>query len=259
MATILFDSVIFGPVTSRRLGVSLGINLLPNDAKLCNYNCVYCECGLNEQSRKAKSRFHAEATVMEALESKLLLMQNSGQAPDSITFAGNGEPTMHPAFAPIMRGVIALRDKYFPQARISVLSNGTMAHRKEIYDALLLADSNMLKLDTATEGTFQKLNQPPAGFTLQKLMENLMQFRERMIIQSLFITGTVNGERVDNTTEEELQAWLKALSILIPREVQVYTIARETPIESLNRVSGEDLQRIARRVEELGIPASVYA
>lgn len=259
MATILFDSVIFGPVTSRRLGVSLGINLLPNDAKLCNYDCVYCECGLNEQSRKAKSRFHAETAVMEALESKLLVMQESGQAPDSITFAGNGEPTMHPSFAPIMQGVIALRNKYFPQARVSVLSNGTMAHRKDIYEALLLADSNMLKLDTAIEGTFQRLNRPPAGFTVQKLLKNLMQFRERMIIQSLFITGTVNGERVDNTTEEELQAWLKALSILRPREVQVYTIARETPIDSLNRVSGKHLLGIAGRVERLGIHASVYA
>ena len=259
MATILFDSVIFGPVTSRRLGVSLGINLLPNDAKLCNYDCVYCECGLNEQSRKPKSRFHPEAMVMEALESKLLGMQMNGLAPDSITFAGNGEPTMHPSFATIMQGVIDLRNRYFPNAKVSVLSNATMAHRKDIYEALLLADSNMLKLDTAIEETFRKLNQPPAGFNLQKLLENLMQFRERMIIQSLFITGTANGKRVDNTTEEELQAWLRAVAILRPREVQVYTIARETPIDSLNRVSGEELQRIAGRVEQLGIPASVYA
>lgn len=259
MGTLLFDSVIFGPVKSRRLGASLGINLLPNDAKLCNYNCVYCECGLTNHRSQGKKKFHTEAVVLEALEKKLLEMGAQGSQPDSITFAGNGEPTLHPGFAAIMQGVIDLRNQLCPSAKVSVLSNASMVHKDEVYEALLLADRNMLKLDTAIEDTFRRMNGPPAGFNLQKLMLNLGRFRQRMIIQSLFLRGTVNGATLDNTTEQELDAWLKAIVSLSPVEVQVYSIARETPLESLERADPHTLKKIAAMVERKGIPATVYA
>jgi wyosine [tRNA(Phe)-imidazoG37] synthetase (radical SAM superfamily) len=258
MGTILFNSVVFGPVKSRRLGISLGINLLPNNSKLCNYNCVYCECGWTFHSHLDKGKFHTSESVLNSLEAKLKSLLLQKQTPDSITFAGNGEPTLHPSFADIMDGVISLRNHYFPDAKVAVLSNGTMAHMDEVFAALSKADRNMLKLDTAIEETYQKLNRPPKGFTVKKIISNLSRFKENLIIQSLFISGRVDGVVINNTTPEELRAWITALKKLSPVEVQVYSTARETPVRGLKKLSAERLSEIASFAGKHGLKATVF-
>jgi len=249
MGTILFDSVVFGPVKSRRLGNSLGINLLPNDSKLCNYNCVYCECGWTLHTHQSRKKFHSSTTVLDALEEKLKSMTYLNEVPDSLTFAGNGEPTLHPDFSEIIAGVLALRDEYFREAKVAVLSNGTMIHKDKVFEALSRADRIMLKLDSAIEETYALINAHPKGFGLQKLINNLERFKGNFIIQSLFLTGKRDGIRIDNTAEEELAAWIEMLDKLNPLEVHIYSLARETPSSELQAVSAEKLQEIGRRLE----------
>jgi wyosine [tRNA(Phe)-imidazoG37] synthetase (radical SAM superfamily) len=258
MSTILFDSIIFGPVKSRRLGISLGINLLPNDSKLCNFNCLYCECGFTRLSHPDNTRFHPAEEVLASLKSRLQEMRIQGEPVETITFAGNGEPTMHPAFGDIVEGVISLRNQLFPGAAIAVLSNATLCHRPKVYAALQKIDLNILKLDTAIEETFQLLNQPPPDFTLDKLIHNLSLFKENLIIQSMFVRGIYNGKPIDNTLPHELDAWLRVIRLLAPANLMIYSIARETPLDTLFKVPDLELEKIARLTEEAGIQTAVY-
>lgn len=256
MATALFDRVIFGPVHSRRLGLSLGVNLLPLDNKLCSFNCIYCECGWNPE-RPLRPRFNAREEVARALRTKLQQMAEAGTPPDVITFAGNGEPTLHPDFEAIIDDTLALRDELCPGTKISVLSNATAIGRESVRRALLRVDNNILKLDSVLDETVQLIDQPRGDYSVAKTVDRMKAFGGRLIIQTLFLRGRYEGRRVDNTTEEEVSAWLERLREIGPRSVMIYSIDRDTPAQGLEKVPVEELQRIAARVEALGIPCSV--
>ncbi|MEZ4996660.1 MAG: radical SAM protein [Bacteroidales bacterium] len=258
MATFLFDSIVFGPVSSRRLGVSLGINLLPVSRKVCSYNCIYCECGWTPGKPGTDEKLPSRKAVFEALKNKLSEMREQGKAPDVITYAGNGEPTLHPEFAGIIDDSIALRNMFFPEARISVLSNGSMLRRKTVRDALKKADMNILKLDSAIPGTAEQLNQPHVKADIGNLEKYAADFEGKFIIQTLFVRGECNGRKVDNTTPEEISAWLDALARLRPQQVMIYTIHRDTPLgNNLSKVPVGELNELACRVNELGITTTV--
>lgn len=258
MGTFLFDKIIFGPVSSRRLGVSLGINLLPSAKKVCNFNCIYCECGWTPTIEKEGGYLPRREEVAELLGSRLQEMKVKGEEPEVITFAGNGEPTLHPEFPEIISDSILLRNTFFPGARIAVLSNSTTIGNPAIREALLRVEMNILKLDSAYDRTIMIHNQPRANFAVNELIENLQKFNGKLIIQTLFLRGRYNGKIIDNTTPEEINAWLGALDKIRPSEVMIYTISRDTPQGGLLRkVPQEELRHIASRVEKLGISTQV--
>lgn len=256
MATALFQSVIFGPVQSRRLGVSLGVNLLPNDNKLCNFNCIYCECGWNNPG--IKPRFNDRDTVKEALRQTLARMAAESKPLDVITFAGNGEPTIHPEFEAIIDDTIALRDAFMPRARISVLSNATMLGNESVRRALAKIDNNILKLDSAFDETVRLIDGPNnPEYSVAKTVEGLKMFNGKFLLQTMFLQGSFEGRVVDNTTEAEVEAWLRIVDELRPEKVMIYTIDRDTPAQDLHKVALEKLNEIAQRVRDLGIECSV--
>jgi wyosine [tRNA(Phe)-imidazoG37] synthetase (radical SAM superfamily) len=256
MSTFLFDSIIFGPVWSRRLGESLGINLLPANRKVCNFNCIYCECGLTPKETPF-SEFPSRGDVKNLLSIRLQEMKNKGEYLNSITFAGNGEPTLHPDFSSIMSDTVEVRNAIFPEAKITVLSNATRAGLKNIFEALSLADLNILKLDSAIESTLLHINCPTGNFSLQSLVDSLKRFNGKLIIQTLFFRGKFMGTDIDNSSASEISAWLKVIGTLQPECVMIYSLARDTPVQGLERIEAEKLTAIARRVEELGISAQV--
>ena len=256
MSTALYESVIFGPVRSRRLGLSLGVNLLPLHDKLCSFDCIYCECGWGKPG--AKPRFNSRETVRRLLREKLTEMVAAGTPPDVITFAGNGEPTLHPEFEAVIGDTLALRDALCPAAKVSVLSNATQIHRDSVRRALLRVDNNILKLDSAFDETVRRMNNPQnPAYTVRGIVEEMKRFEGKMILQTMFLRGTCDGQPIDNTTEEEVAAWLKLVGEIRPRQVMVYSLDRDTPCQTLEKVSKEELQAIAARVEALGIPCSV--
>ncbi|HEX2935969.1 MAG TPA: radical SAM protein [Bacteroidales bacterium] len=257
MATFLFDKIVFGPVKSRRLGVSLGINLLPLHRKICNFDCVYCECGLNTPGTSVDEKLPTREMVSSALRQKLDEMKVNAQAPDVITFAGNGEPTIHPQFAGIIDDTIAVRDMYFPKAKISVLSNATMLHKQDIVKALLKADQSILKLDSGLESSINHINQPAKSLSVSKLIDQFQQFKGKLIIQSLFTRGTIGNNKIDNTTEADITAWIESLKQIRPEMVMIYTIERDTPYEGLRKVPVDELKAIAKLVNAIGINTQV--
>ena len=254
--TSLYDNIIFGPIRSRRLGLSLGVNLLPIDSKLCSFDCIYCECGWNDE-HPGKRRFNSRDDVREMLDTTLAKMVGEGTPPDVITFAGNGEPTLHPEFEQIINDTIALRDKHCPSAKVSVLSNATQIHRDDVRRALLRVDNNILKLDSAFNETVQLINKPQGAYTVERTVELLKMFNGELIVQTMFLRGEYLGKRVDNTTNEEVEAWLRLIKEIAPKQVMVYSLDRDTPCQTLEKVEKEELRAIAARVEELGIKCQV--
>lgn len=254
--TSLYDNIIFGPVRSRRLGLSLGVNLLPIESKLCSFDCIYCECGWNDE-HPGKRRFNAREDVRTMLAETLEKMVAAGTPPDVITFAGNGEPTMHPDFEPIIDDTIAMRDKYCPSAKVSVLSNATQIHREDVRRALMRVDNNILKLDSAFDATVQLMNKPQGKYTVQRTVELLKAFEGNLIIQTMFLRGEYLGKKVDNTTDEEVTAWLELVKEIAPKQVMVYSLDRDTPCQTIYKVEKDELREIAARVEALGIACSV--
>jgi len=254
--TALYNDIIFGPIRSRRLGLSLGVNLLPVESKLCSFDCIYCECGWNDE-HPGRRRFNAREDVREMLREVLGRMVGEGTPPDVITFAGNGEPTMHPDFEGVIDDTIALRDELCPAARVSVLSNATQIHREDVRRALQRVDNNILKLDSAFDSTVQLVNKPQGAYTVERTVELLKLFEGRLILQTMFLRGEYEGQLLDNTREEEVAAWLRLVEEIAPRQVMVYSRDRDTPCKTLEKVSREDLLAIAARVEALGIPCSV--
>ena len=255
--TALFHDIIFGPVHSRRLGLSLGVNLLPTESKLCSFDCIYCECGWNAEHPGVR-RFNARDDVRRQLETALRRMVADGTPPDVITFAGNGEPTLHPEFEAIIDDTLALRDALCPTAKVSVLSNATQLHRDDVRRALLRVDNNILKLDSAFDKTARLMNNPQnPAYTVRGVVEQMKRFEGQMILQTMFLKGEYRGEPVDNTTEAEVAAWLHLVDEIRPRRVMVYSLDRDTPCPTLEKVPREELQAIAARVEALGIPCSV--
>ena len=259
MAGILFDEIIFGPVKSRRFGVSLGINLLPLNSKLCSFDCIYCECGLTGHEKVTKPELYKTEQILASLESHFEGLGGNNLVPDSITFAGNGEPTLHPDFEEIIKGVILLRNKYYPSAKITVLSNATMLNREKVLRALRLVDNNVLKLDAGTDSLFQAINRPLNAITLEEVVDRLVEFNGDVIIQTLFLRGDIQGLRADNTIESEVQAWLGHLKRIQPKLVMLYPIDRLTPFASLEKIHHEELEGIADRVRELGLIAEVFS
>mgnify|MGYP003295544727 CR=1 FL=1 len=254
--TSLYDNIIFGPVRSRRLGLSLGVNLLPIESKLCSFDCIYCECGWNDE-HPGKRRFNSRDDVREMLAHTLERMVADGTPPDVITFAGNGEPTLHPEFEAVIDDTIAMRDKYCPSAKVSVLSNATQIHRDDVRRALLRVDNNILKLDSAFDATVQIMNKPQGKYSVCDTVERLKQFEGNLIVQTMFLRGEYMGKRVDNTTEEEVSAWLDLIKEIAPRQVMVYSLDRDTPCQTIEKVEKDELRTIAARVEALGISCSV--
>lgn len=254
--TIIFPSPIFGPVHSRRLGVSLGINLLPADGKICTFDCIYCECGFNKDHRPSSS-LPTREEVRTALEARLLDMQQNGPTPDVLTFAGNGEPTAHPHFPEIIEDTLALRDKYFPQAKVSVLSNSTQILRPDVFDALNKVDNNILKLDTVDEAYICEVDRPTGKYSVTSIIEGLKAFKGNCIIQTMFLKGGYKGKDVDNTTDKFVLPWLETVKEIAPRQVMIYTIDRETPDHDLQKATHEELDRIAALIEGAGLSVSV--
>ena len=251
MSTIIYPSPIFGPVQSRRLGISLGINLLPRDGKVCSFDCIYCECGFNEEHRP-KEPLPTREEVAVALERKLRQMQEDGVMPDVLTFAGNGEPTCHPHFAEIIDDTIRLRDRYCPQAKVSVLSNSTMIQRHAVHDALMRVDNNILKLDTIDPDFIRLVDRPVGTYDVQQIVERMKAFGGHIIIQTMFL----KGDGIDNTTDRYVAPWLEAVKAIGPSQVMIYTIDRETPDQQLEKASREQLDAIRDRVVAAGIPCT---
>ena len=257
MSVFLFEDIVFGPVKSRRLGVSLGMNLLPVSRKICSFDCIYCECGLNGQLGDKTGQMPTRTEVKKALEEKLKKMLDEGLKPDVITFAGNGEPTLHPEFNGVIDDTIALRNEYCSAARIAVLSNTSRLHKPEVVEALLKIDDNIQKLDSGLTETILKLDQPNYPFDLEKTIKQLCDFNGQLIIQTMFVAGELNGEVIDNTTEEDVTSWLNALSRIKPDKIMIYTIERDTPYNSLKKVPLEVLETIAQKARDKGFYVSV--
>ena len=253
---ILFNQLIFGPIHSRRLGLSLGVNLLPVDAKICSFNCIYCECGYNTTMND--SPIPTRDQVHEALETKLKQMKSEGQIPDVITYAGNGEPTLHAEFEEIIDDTIALRDTYCPTAKVSVLSNSTRIHKPNVFRALNKVDNNILKFDSAIDRTMKIINCPVGKIiNVAWLVEQLSRFEGKLIIQTMFLRGEFKGESFDNTTDIEVEAWLKALEVIRPQQIMIYSLDREAPTKTLQKITTEEMNVIAVKARERGFDVSV--
>ena len=259
MSTIIYPSPIFGPVHSRRLGISLGINLMPADGKVCTFDCIYCECGLNGAHRPTLPRPTREE-VAKALEAKLIEMVGNNELPDVLTFAGNGEPTAHPQFADIIDDTILLRNQYCPKAKVSVLSNATLVQRKEVREALMRTDNPIMKLDTVDAAYINKVDRPTAHYDVNQIIDGLKQMQGKCIIQTMFMTGRFMKDGIvvsaDNTDDAFVAPWLETVKEIAPREVMIYTIDRETPTEGLEKASREQLDAIRDRVIAAGIKCS---
>ena len=255
MSTFLFKYSVFGPIDSRRLGKSLGINILPTDFKLCNFDCVYCECGWTNKTRKPE--MPSVESVTEELLQKIQMLLDRKVKIDTLTFAGNGEPTLHPDFEEIVSAVKNIRDVFLPQTKIAVLNNASLLNRSVVRSALKDIDLNICKLDAGTPDMMHKINQPRGKFNFDKIVENLKQNDGNLIIQSLFLKGEHNNLRIDNTTEEEVFEWLNLLKVIRPQHVMIYSLDRESPAKNLEIISKSKLYGIAKQVNKIGITASV--
>ncbi len=256
---ILFNDLVFGPLQSRRLGISLGVNLMPKAGKICSFDCIYCECGWGDfQKESGLTRPNADA-IEQALETRLKELHGTEIEPESITFSGNGEPTLHPQFPDIVDRVIRLRDLYCPKAVISVLTNGSRIGDNKVFAALNKVENNIVKLDGGSQACIEAINLPHYAFDLTEYIEQMKRFEGRLTIQTLFLRGTHNGKRIDNTTEEEVSLWIGHLKAIKPRRVMLYVIERATPEQDLEKLSKEELEDIAEKVRALDIEAEIYA
>ena len=256
---MLFDSIIYGPIHSRRLGVSLGVNLMPTDHKLCSFDCVYCEIGWNTPI--SHPVLPARAEVAEALETAL---QQLEQQPDVITFSGNGEPTLHPEFEGIIADTCALRDKYCPKAKVSVLSNSTQVLREDVFRALKKCDNRIMKLDSGINRTMHLIDRPVNhALTVESIIERLQLFDGDFILQTCFVRGMVPDGKgqtlIDNTTDEEITAWYRAVDEMRPKQIMIYVIDRKTPCKTLEKISREKMEAIAAPLREKGYDVIVSA
>lgn len=249
MQRVLFHSTIFGPIHSRRLGTSLGINLTPNDGKICSFDCLYCEAGFNAQG-PGTTGISPRAEVARELEAKLRAMKEAGERLDVITFSGNGEPTLHPDFEGVIDDTIALRDKYFPDVKISVLTNSTRLGNPGVHAALAKVDNNIMKLDSAIPETVALLDRPAPGYDLDRVIERIGSFGGRGIVQTMLCRGEFEGREIDNTTDAEIDALIEAYRRISPGEIMIYTIDRPTPATQLRRIPRPELEAIGARIAE---------
>ncbi|MBR6746025.1 MAG: radical SAM protein [Muribaculaceae bacterium] len=257
MQTVLFTSTIFGPIHSRRLGTSLGVNLMPADGKVCSFDCLYCEAGFNAQGPGTKG-IPPRSEVARLLEDKLAEMRNDNLQLDVITFSGNGEPTLHPDFNGVVDDVLLLRNKYYPEAKVSVLSNATRLQSTSVVEALRKVDNNILKLDSALDETVKIIDRPVSpGYRVADVIEGMKQFDGQCIVQTMMLRGKHNGVTIDNTTDCEIEALINACKEIAPREVMLYSIDRKTPAEHLEKVQRDELEKIAQRFINAGLKVQV--
>ena len=261
MSTILFDNPIFGPVHSRRLGISLGVNLLPGDRKLCSFDCLYCECGYNTHGHESHSLLPTRGEVSAKLEEVLRFMQGKGELPDVITFAGNGEPTLHRDFKAIIDDTVVLRDRYAPKARVCVLTNATQLGRTDVCEALAKTDEAILKIDSGREETVRLLDKPVGHYDLEKIVGQIVAIKaslgSALAIQTMFVNWEVGGVRYTNTGDEDVAPWLDILRRIVPPRLMIYTIDRETPLKTMSKASRATLDGIAERARRVVADVSV--
>ncbi len=252
----IFNTNIVGPIHSRRLGISLGVNLLPKDGKICSFDCLYCECGWNRDHRGG--RFPLANVVMQELEEKLRQMQRDGALLDVITFAGNGEPTLHPDFDKVIDRTLQLRDEYYPSAKVSVLSNATQIGNPRVHAALLKVDNNILKIDGAFDATIRQIDQPgDASYSVRRVVEGMKSFQGQLIVQTMFVRGEHDGQCVDNTTPAEVAAWQDLMREIRPHQIMVYSLDRPTPEPNLTRVPKEEMARLVAPLVAEGFNVSI--
>ena len=256
MSTVIYDSPIFGPIRSRRLGISLGINLLPKGGKFCSFDCIYCECGLNAE-RRTKNPLPTADEVVAALQKRLKEICSRALIPNVLTFAGNGEPTLHPQFPEIVDRVREVRDSICPTAKMSILSNATQIRRPEIREALMHFDNNILKLDTVNPIYINNVDRPQGHYDVEEQIACLELFRGKCIIQTMLMGGSYKGIDLDNTGEAYVAPYLEALRRIKPRAVMLYTLDRETPVSGLQKAAPEAMEAIAARIRQLGIEVLV--
>ena len=256
---MLFSEIVYGPIHSRRLGTSLGINLMPADGKLCTFDCIYCECGFNHPFPHPVMPEREQVSA--CLEAKLRQLQAERIALDVITFSGNGEPTLHPQFEAVIADTCALRNRFCPQAKVSVLSNATQLGREDVVRALWQCDNRILKLDSAITATMRAIDAPVnSAATVDGIIGNLQQFNGNFTLQTCFLRGTLpNGTVVDNTAPEELEAWYDAVRLLHPKLVMIYVIDRATPVKTLQKISPEQMQQIAEPLVAEGFSVQISA
>lgn len=256
MHTFLFKYLVFGPINSRRLGRSLGVNVLPISHKLCNFDCIYCECG-EDAEKITKLDFPSVEEIIEDLILKSQMLVDRSVAIDTISFAGNGEPTLHPQFDEIVYAVKNIRDLYFPKAKIAVLNNSTMLHKPRVMEALGVADFSICKLDAGDEESFDKINRPKGELSFDKVLRNLTLKKEGLIIQSLFFKGVNESNKLGNSSSEHISKYLRRLKEIKPENVMLYSLDRSTPVRDLKALSRTELNKIALQINALGISASV--
>jgi wyosine [tRNA(Phe)-imidazoG37] synthetase (radical SAM superfamily) len=256
---MLFDEIIFGPIHSRRLGISLGINVLPTQSKYCTFDCIYCECGWTHSDQKIKAKLFSREEIKVAMLQRFPEIIKQGITPDSITFAGNGEPTIHPDFSGIIDDVLEMRNQFFPKAKIAVLSNASLIQKSKVKGALLKVEDCILKLDAGSQEMFIRINRPSGKSMLSDIVDELVTFEGKLIIQTLFIRGEYHGEKIDNTSLFEVDLWLAHLARIKPQSVMIYCIDRYTPARNLEKVSVEEMETIAEKVRAIGIKAEVYS
>lgn len=263
MIPSLFSHIVFGPVHSRRLGASLGINLLPLFEKWCTFDCIYCECGWNKNKQFIDEietipiSIPSRQDVFHALEEKLIDLTTQKKPLDVITFSGNGEPTLHPNFKAIITDTISLRNQYAPNALVCVLSNSLQLGRPNVFEGLLMADKRILKVDSAIEETIYTINQPSPGFNFKSIVDELSRFHGDFTLQTLFLNGVYNGMDINNTTPAELKAWLELIKELKPKEVMIYTLDRKTPAKELVKVPLAELESISNEIKSLNLSIKV--
>lgn len=248
---MLFDKIVYGPIHSRRLGTSLGVNLLPTHAKICTFDCIYCECGWNQPIHHPT--LPTLAHVHDELEKTLKELKEQCVELDVITFSGNGEPTLHPDFLKIIQETCQLRSIYYPNAKVSVLSNATQLTREDVIEALRLCDNRILKLDSAIDTTMLRIDQPlNKDLTVERIVKSLQVFKGDFTLQTCFLQGDINGVEIDNTTPHELEAWFEVVRWLNPKQIMIYVIDRATPLQTINKVPAEKMNAIAQRLRQEG-------
>lgn len=253
----LQPSIVYGPVRSRRLGLSLGINILPSGYKLCSFNCLYCQYGWTPKPTLNPTYqikdLPQPKEVSDALEKSLRQIIRQRMKLDSITFSGNGEPTLHPDLAETVEKAKTLRDRYVPQAKLTILSNSSTVGRKEVREALEMLDLKVMKLDAGSESLVHQLNAPAVPFYLAEIVDGLKRLKG-VILQSLFVQG-----RVTNADSDSVELWLQKVNEIQPRLVQVYSLDRAPAERRLWKVNRATLEWIASQVRwRAALPVEVY-
>ena len=258
MIMFLWDKIAFGPIQSRRLGSSLGINVSPTHKKICSFNCIYCECGWTLEKNIDLNCFFSVEEIITAIEKKLIQCKESNIQIDSITFSGNGEPTLHPNFYQIIDALIILRNKYYPETAITCLSNATQLSNTEVLAALKKIENPVLKLDAVSEPLFQLINKPTIPVSVEEIIKHLKQWNGDFILQSLFFKGEIDGQYFNNASEPHLALWIDVVKMLHPKKVMIYSLDRNTPAQKLEKIPINELHKITQVLQKIGIDAVEY-